>query len=413
MTQMTIEHLDAALRAVKPQPDGMYSIVDVFNKAQELAEQATQEQFIAAKEAKALGVGNAEWYDAYEKEWKVCGVNCFEDGYRYRAIRKEVPSEPYLTAKESWWAGVRVGLGLSPNTPREEVAKQIPAGGEIKCTNGTPNTLQSQPDIDTLAATQMPVDTSAERKGLGLYTPVGKSPNGEPHAELRALYAQQVKDGTWINHVWAYYDEDGEWIDEYIKPDDSGIGFRWKKEYQYRYKLKANLVKLDDVLMSRDAAIAIWESRKDTCDVWFKSPIGNWVIAIGTDNRFGWGAKDGEYQLRPKAKKPVSWSDMPVGVMTNKGEFRGAYGDILKKLDIETVRAGGYGVILRGEYPKDVVLAPSDQQPWIAAQEDGKALHEGLSYVKRWSGEDDCQLLAFKVIGIADGWELKSQEVEK
>ena len=173
--------------------------------------------------------------------------------------------------------------------------------------------------------------------------------------------------------------------------------------------LKANLVKLDGVCMTREAAIAIWESKKDTCDVWFKSPIGVWVLTEGNDCAFLWTAKDGEYQLRPKTKKQVSWTDMPVGVMTDKGEFRGTYTTHCDglHLDLERPHEGGLGVNLDGEPASLIKLAPADQQNWIAAQEDGTALHEGLSYVKRWSGEDDCQLLAFKVIGIADGWELK------
>lgn len=46
---------------------------------------------------------------------------------------------------------------------------------EIKCTSGTLNTLQSQPDTVDEAATQMPVDTLAEQSVPGLSIPVEKS----------------------------------------------------------------------------------------------------------------------------------------------------------------------------------------------------------------------------------------------
>lgn len=46
---------------------------------------------------------------------------------------------------------------------------------EIKCTSGTLNTLQSQPDTVDEAATQMPVDTLAEQSAHGLSIPVEKS----------------------------------------------------------------------------------------------------------------------------------------------------------------------------------------------------------------------------------------------
>lgn len=53
--KITAEYLDKALNAVVMHPDGKYAIVDVFNKAQELLKQATQDQYISADEARALG----------------------------------------------------------------------------------------------------------------------------------------------------------------------------------------------------------------------------------------------------------------------------------------------------------------------------------------------------------------------
>lgn len=89
---ITINHLDAALKSAMIHPDGKYSVVDVFNRAQELAEaNAQQEQYISAEEARKLGAGNAEWYEDYRKGWEVCDKDTFEEGCQYRAIKQPEP----------------------------------------------------------------------------------------------------------------------------------------------------------------------------------------------------------------------------------------------------------------------------------------------------------------------------------
>ena len=504
MTQITIEHLDAALKSVMIHPDGKYSVVDVFNKAQELAEglglqvgyacsancneQATQDQFISAEQARALGAGNAEFHATGWASWHICGETCnYFDGYQYRAIRKEVPAEPLNELETKLAEALQtIFVLVEPHAELKALyAQQVTDGtlddfvweflneaGDYQHCFSAMDGIASEPLWFAHKKYRCTLQPTCQVKNLDtgelktMTREAAQKLQAETHAKWKALYAQQVKNGTLDDFVWEASALPNKWTDigvpdwslnlQYrctLKPtcqvrnDDTGelktmtqeaakllqaetkdvcdwflngatdlsCGFLFENSGIYSYKLKANLVKLDGKLVTREAAIAIWESKKDTCDVWFKSPIGVWVLTEGNDCAFLWTAKDGEYQLRPKAKKQVSWTDMPVGVMTNKGEFRGAYTNAqgILRLDIEVPGNLGRGVDSHPMFASDVELAPADQQPWIAAQEDGTALHEGLSYVKRWSGEDDCQLLAFKVIGIADGWKLKSQEVEK
>lgn len=86
-----------------------------------------------------------------------------------------------------------------------------------------------------------------------------------------------------------------------------------------------NLVKLDGELMSREAAIAKYEAVKDKCDVycWSKqtpefdlTENPKWLV----NGKFG-----DEYQLRPKAKKVISWSSLPVGVAIGGGIYLGLH----------------------------------------------------------------------------------------
>lgn len=101
MTQVpiiTIEQVAAIYPHCDPK-DHLY-IMGIENKLIEKynAEQATQDQFITADEARALGAGNAEMW--ITNEWIVCGIGCnyllnyMGDPVKYRAIRKEVPAAP-------------------------------------------------------------------------------------------------------------------------------------------------------------------------------------------------------------------------------------------------------------------------------------------------------------------------------
>ena len=70
--QITTAHLDVALKSVAMHANGKYSIVDVFNKAQEMVEaQAQPHDLITVEEARKLGSGNAQ-FQLHTGEWKKC-----------------------------------------------------------------------------------------------------------------------------------------------------------------------------------------------------------------------------------------------------------------------------------------------------------------------------------------------------
>ena len=141
MKQITVDLLNEALNAATPQADGKYSIVDVFNAAQKLAEaNAEQEQYstnviesgltvkipdsvlhdcngkplkkeqtlISAEEARKLGAGKAEWFDCAFKQWKLCTPDIcnYHPYFKYRAIEQE----PVGPLKQVSWKDVPVGV---------------------------------------------------------------------------------------------------------------------------------------------------------------------------------------------------------------------------------------------------------------------------------------------------------------
>ena len=108
------------------------------------------------------------------------------------------------------------------------------------------------------------------------------------------------------------------------------------------------------------------------------------------------------------ALKPVSWESMPKGVR------------IQYRTDLLTLRhVAGNKVWLEDLYETpgidghvyaDVKLAPVDQQPWIAVQSNFEKV-DGLVYKYRYGLLDpittDETVIAYRVIGIAEGWKLK------
>ena len=83
--------------------------------AQELAEQATQDQFISADDALKLGEDGAEWTIEDIGGWIKCGKGCkykeklFDQVVKYRAIRKEVPAEPHAELRALYAQQVKNG----------------------------------------------------------------------------------------------------------------------------------------------------------------------------------------------------------------------------------------------------------------------------------------------------------------
>ena len=187
--------------------------------------------------------------------------------------------------------------------------------------------------------------------------------------------------------------------------------FEFTDDGIYTYKPKANLVKLDGELMTREAAIVKWESRKDTCDCY-----------VSTESRPMWEATKQpsfsrhddfgfcEYQIRAKPLKQVSWNDVPVGVavrdMVNNVTW--LYQGFDHASDVLLTNQKNMPFGMRWDASQNLELAAASEQPWIAVQ-DGETCHgialdlatKGLVVQKHERDEK------YRITGLAEGHELK------
>lgn len=100
------------------------SAIDAHNKAN-----AEQEQYITAEEARKLGAGMAEYFQA--GVWIPCDYDCsYLDNFKYRAIKQPAPEVPqYPSPYEK----------IEPVEPLKQVSLvDIPAGVALKQKNDTP-----------------------------------------------------------------------------------------------------------------------------------------------------------------------------------------------------------------------------------------------------------------------------------
>lgn len=287
----------------------------------------------------------------------------------------------------------------------------------------------------------------------------------EPHAELKAMYEQQVKDGTVDDFVWSHSPHSENWFDEIVNFDgffipelryrctpkptcqvknlDTGklktmtresakklqaelgdtvdwfypdcttspaseknLGFACEGIYTYKLKPTVKLT-IDDEpakMLTPAQCEAEMLARIDTHDLQFKSDscaIKDWLASeprwfeIGNDNS--------EYRLIRKQPKQISWKNVPVGVMTNKGELRAWSSDLAW---CETKKHGCPS--LAGYTPSQLELAPAAEQPWIAVQDCKPFVRvDGLQYVITYGAGVDDAVVRFKVTGLAEGWVLK------
>jgi HNH endonuclease len=233
--------------------------------------------------------------------------------------------------------------------------------------------------------------------------PLGNTPATDNHAALRAEYAKQVKEGTTGFYLWEFQS------DGFPKqtPTHYAPEFRAHAKY-FCTDISCMVAKQGEPAkrMLRTEAQALQRSLGDAVE-WltpYKSNLkGRKVFAF---------CEQGTYTYAPKALKQVSWSDMPVGVMTNKGELRevfmATYGDNRQQATVEVAMpTASSQKSPRHFYCTDLTLAPASEQPWIAVQrnEDGVAIREkavttGLCIELHHTREK------YKITGIAKGYVL-------
>lgn len=197
---------------------GGYSNLAICNKAIEiaLAEQAT-EQYITAEEAQKLGAGKAEWYHRDLGDWAICSeaFNYLVEGngamYKYRAIKQE-PVEPINHIE---LLGEIYGFlqSICPEGIADEAFRIVPEA------------------IRTQAIARYAEPSDAIRERVRHTQEVGRT-EVEPHAELKAMYEQQVEDGTIMDFVWEYLPNYAQW--NWLGLNGETIVPSWNKQYQYR-----------------------------------------------------------------------------------------------------------------------------------------------------------------------------------
>ena len=253
------------------------------------------------------------------------------------------------------------------------------------------------------------------------YQTICQPTNAEPTCQVKNIDTGELKTMTReaAKLLQAELGDTVEWFVHGTKHEWEGEVFAFDgKGSIYTYKLKANLVKLNGKFMTSEAAIALWESKKGTCELWFTSVNGDWILL--NNGEILVLADAGAYELRERPLKQIKWKDVPVGVMTNKGEL---------------VCGNGYQceTLIRGESvedeseicwtpPKDLRLAPHDQQPWLnwrggecpvpdgmmveVTLRDGRPHTESAKrcdWVHRGNNSD---IIEYRITGIAEGWKL-------
>lgn len=413
--------------------------IDEYNtmKAEREAELSQEQPLITAEEARKLGAGNVEIFDT--GFWVVC--DNFPNGYQYRAIKQAQPSEAsteqYITAEEA--------IALDKSSVLLEYYSP-----EFGCWMTCNYLLRFNEKFNN-------GEVIKYRRAIKQPAPA------EPHAELKAMYAQQVKDGALDNFVWEYKNTamSNEWrevahnlgvfyeLNQYrctpkptcqVRNLDtgelktmtreaakllqaelgdtvewrlSGVGCvsnhnNFETTGTYSYKLKANLVKLNGKLVTREAVIAEYESKKDTCDLWVKNRSGA-MPCVGPLWYYFEKHDQHEYELRERPLKQISWKDVPAGVAVlkvnepNGSVFKApltlSYGG---NTESKAMTKNGRDAIWITN--ADLELAPADQQTkWLSVQDEkdyGVDKVEGLIYL--WRSNH-----SYKIVGITKGWELK------
>jgi hypothetical protein len=117
-------------------------------------------------------------------------------------------------------------------------------------------------------------------------------------------------------------------------------------------------------------------------------------------------AYTGTYTYRTKQPKLVKWSDVPVGVSLKHKQtyeiltFRASGKEHLNLGLLRAEKIQSNGDSCSSNYrTSSIELAPADQQPWIARQDDydGEKTAEGLIYKWRDNG-------SYKITSLQDGY---------
>jgi hypothetical protein len=169
----------------------------------------------------------------------------------------------------------------------------------------------------------------------------------------------------------------------------------------YTYAPKAT-IKLDGKMVTPEQAATEWGAKKETHALWFRLfPLGfTKVEGVSKDmsSYFSYHKENVEFELRQKALKQVSWSDMPVGVAVRDKTtgviwlYQGSENGNAVLTNHPSNPFGSRWIDL-----SELEIAAADKQTLIPVA----APDEGLTV--EYSKFVECM----KITGIAKGWELK------
>lgn len=398
---------------------------EIANKAIEIAiaeasvPEAT-EIYITAEQAQALGPGNAEYRvnrisTGYLGAWRLCLEGCFYDPsdalweVQYRAIKQPELVDPHAELKALYEQQVKNTDAGVPGGLNDFVWEFY--ANNLSRSAWVPENPPSENWMNQPLKWRCTAKPTCQVKNLD--TGVTETMTREKAKLLQA----ETKDVCDWFYPSGFFDN---------KPFD----FTCTGRDTYTYRPKANLVKLDGVLMTREAAIAKYEAVKDTNNILWKSiNMPCWSISgIGTTN-FPSSHESCEYQLcaKPVAKKLVLWADMPVDIAVQSKvdtikrlwKLHGISRDgvpALSNLNSETCDFFYYQL-------NHIELAPANQQPWLNWRSGECPVPEGVvveitcrdcSIVKRiakhcvWGHEEEgYDIIAYRVVGLIDNtWEM-------
>ena len=165
--------------------------------------------------------------------------------------------------------------------------------------------------------------------------------------------------------------------------------------------------------MTAEAAQKLFEETKDTHD-WFWGSTAD-AMPAKTDCPEFLGFNVYEYELKAPKLKQIDWSNVPVGVMTNKGEIVSI--DLFRAWTLNELRNG-----LHNFGTCDLRLAPASEQPWLYWGGGECPVPEGCTYeaklrnkeirtdVFSWKHGDglkvvvSCEIIAYRITGLAEGY---------
>jgi hypothetical protein len=312
----------------------------------------TEQEYITAEEARALGAGNAEWRWGEGHAWALVshktGGLLYSRHAQYRAIKQAQP-EPVKEYDEAAFL-----KRFEQNLSR---------------------------DIEAFFRVIKPVDE---------------------HAALRAEYAKQVAEGTTGFYLWELKDKHGIWLDV------GRPGFA--SDCEYRCTDISCYVSKDGepaIRMLRTEAQELQRSLVDTVE--WNLPGSNY--RFNTANTvFDFNFR-GTYTYRTKTPvKQVDWSNIPVGVAVQDKETNTVWlylGTGVDYAALVTRPLNHLFVGMRWVGLANLTIAPATDQPWIALQDEqrGNLIKHDLGRVGfivelHESGEK------YRITGIAEGWNL-------